>query len=96
MDENADDYTVTVHARFEMANLDELQGKMEDALKFYLLIATIYDDEHYCSESLLRAAKISERLARKAEALKMYSEILDKYKNSPAALESKERVGQLK
>jgi hypothetical protein len=37
------------------------------------LIATIYDDKYFCSESLLRAARISERLGRKADALKMYS-----------------------
>jgi TolA-binding protein len=96
LDDNADDYTITVHARFELANLEESQGSLDDALKLYLLIATIYDDEHYCSESLLRAAKIAEQLQRKADALKMYSEILDKYKNSPAAGYAKERVGLLK
>ena len=96
LDENADDYTVTVHARFEMANLDASQGNFDEALKFYLLVATIYDDDYYCSESLLRAAKIFERLQRKADALKMYSEILDKYKNSTAAIYAKERVRLLK
>ena len=96
LDENADDFTITAHARFEMANLLEAQGSLEDALKMYLLIATIYDDDYFCSESLLRAAKISEKLKRNADALKMYSEILDKYKKSTAALYAQGRVGHLK
>jgi tetratricopeptide (TPR) repeat protein len=96
LDENADDSTVTLRARFEIANLEASQGNFNEALKFYLLVATIYDDGYYCSESLLRAAKIFERLQRKADALKMYSEILDKYKNSTAALYAKGRIRLLK
>ena len=95
LDENADDATVTVHATFEMANLDASRGNLKDALKFYMLIATIYADDYYCSESLLRAARILERLQRKADALKMYSEILDKYKNSAAANSLKQREHSL-
>jgi tetratricopeptide (TPR) repeat protein len=96
LDENADDYTITVHARFEMANIDVSQGNFDDALKFYLLIATIYDDDYFCSESLWRAAQVLERLKRKDEALKLYAEILDKYKNSAAAKSAQERVNLLK
>jgi len=96
LDENADDYTVTVHARFEMARADEAQGNLDEALKYYLLVATIYDDEYFCSEALLKAAGISERLKRKDDALKMYAEILDKYKNSAAAKTAGERMGLLK
>ncbi len=96
LDENADDYTVMMHARFEMATLEASQGNFDDALKFYFLVAAIYDDGYYCSESLLRAARIFERLRRKADALKMYSEILDKYKNSTAARYAKERIRLLK
>ncbi len=96
LDENADDYTITAHARFEMANLNAVQGNFDDAVKFYLLIATIYDDDYYCSESLLRAAGIFEQLKRKDDALKLYAEILDKYKNSAAALPARERAGLLK
>jgi len=96
LDENADDYTITIHARFEMANVEASQGNFDDALKFYLLVAAIYDDAYYCSESLLRAAKIDEQLKRKEDALKMYAEILDKYKNSEAAVYAKGRVNLLK
>ena len=96
LDENADDPTITAHARFEMANVEASQGNFNEALKFYLLMATIYDDDYYCSESLLRAAKIFERFHRKADALKMYSEILDKYKNSAAARYAKGKTRLLK
>lgn len=96
LDENADDYTVTAHARFEMANIDASQGNFDEALKIYLLVATIYDDDYYCSESLLRSAGIFEHQGRKADALKMYSEILDKYKNSAAAKTAREKVTLLK
>jgi len=96
LDENADDYTITAHARFEMANIEASQGNYDGALKLYLLVATIYDDDYFCSESLLRAAKISEDLKRKEDALRMYSEILDKYKNTNAAIEAKARVPLLK
>ena len=85
-----------MHARFEIANTDASQGNLDEALKFYILVATIYEDGHYCPESLLRAAKIFERLQRKPDALKLYSEILDKYKNSTAAHEAQERVRLLK
>ena len=85
LDENAGDSTVTMHATFEMANIEASQGHLDDALKLYLLVAAIYNDGYYCSESLLRAAGIYERTQRHADALKMYSEILNKYKNSAAA-----------
>jgi len=96
LDENPDDYTITAHARFEMANTEASEGHFDEALKFYLLVATIYDDGYFCSQALLKAAQISERLQRKADALKMYDEILEKYKNSDAAQYATERVGLLK
>jgi len=96
LDENADDPTVTVHARFEMADLDVLQGNFEEALKIYLLVAAIYDDDYYCSQSLLKGGQIAERLGRKADAVKMYAEILDKYKKSAAGHDAAERLRLLK
>lgn len=96
LDENADDFTITLHARFEMAKVEAALGNLDNALKYYLLVATIYDDKYYCPESLLAAAKIAENQKHNAEALKMYSEILDKYKDSKAALEAKTRMELLK
>ncbi|MDE1920866.1 MAG: tetratricopeptide repeat protein [Candidatus Omnitrophica bacterium] len=96
LDENPDDYTVTAHAAFEMANADRAQGKLDEAAKYYLLVATVYDDDYYCPESLLRAAGIFERQKRRPDALKAYEEILDKYKNSRAASYARQRIGLLK
>jgi len=96
LDENEDDYTIAMHAQFEMANLKVAQGDLDDAVKYYILIATIYDDEHYCSESLLRAAKIFEQQKKNEDAIKMYSEILDKYKDTDAFSVAQERMKHLK
>ncbi|MBF0511626.1 MAG: tetratricopeptide repeat protein [Candidatus Omnitrophica bacterium] len=96
LEENADDYTLTVHARFEEARVDENQKDFNSALKLYLLIASIYDDDHYCSESLLGAAKIYERFTQKTNALKLYHEILERYKTTTAASVAAERVRSLK
>ena len=94
LDENADDFTVTVHARFELIS-DALQGNYNEAFKLSALISTIYNN-HICSESLLKAAKIFQHFGRKQEALKMYSEIINKYKNSLAASYAEKRIPDLK
>jgi tetratricopeptide (TPR) repeat protein len=96
LDENADDFTITAHARFETANVDVSQGNYDEALKFYLLIATIYEDDYYCPESLLRAGQVLEHLKRNGDAQKLYAEIQDKYKNSKEAVTARERAGLLK
>ncbi len=96
IDENADDHTITLRARYEMANIASAQNNPEEALKFYLLVGTIYDDDTYCPDSLLRAGKILETLNRKEEAVKLYQEIQDRYKDSPAAHECQERISASK
>ncbi len=95
IDENADDHTITLRSRFEIGNIAAVQKNFEEALKFYLLVGTIYDDDYYCPESLLRAAGILENLNRKGEALKIYQGILDKYKDRPVAAQAKERMAVL-
>jgi tetratricopeptide (TPR) repeat protein len=96
LDENPDDYSVTAHARFEIANAEYAQGNLEDALKTYMLIATIHDSDQFCSQSLLKAGQIAEKLKRRDDALKMYNEVLDKYKDMPSAVEAQERLNRLK
>jgi len=96
LDESPDDYTITAHARFEMANTEAAAGHMDEALKLYLLVATIYDNDQFCSQSLLQAAKISEKLKRKDDALKMYAEIISKYPSTKAADEAQKRISALK
>ena len=92
IDENPDDHTVTLRARFELGNIANEQKNLDDALKFYLLVGTIYEDDDYVPQSLLRAAGVLESLSRKDEALKLYKEILAKYKDSPVAASAQERM----
>ena len=92
IDENPDDHTVTLRARFEIGNIAAEQKNFEEALKFYLLVGTIYDDDYYCPESSLRAGNILENLNRKDSALRLYFEVVEKYKGSPAAIQAKERI----
>lgn len=92
IDADADDHTVTIQARFELGNIASIQKNDEEALKFYLLIGTIYEDEQYCPESLWRAAEIFDRQKRAPEAAKLYQAILEKYPNSPAAAKVKEKA----
>jgi tetratricopeptide (TPR) repeat protein len=96
IDENPDDHTITLRARYEIANIANTQQKYEEALKFYLLVGTIYEDDIYCPESMLRAGAILENLNRKDEAKKLYEEILQKYKETPAANQAKEKIAAIK
>ncbi len=96
LEETPEDHTVTLRARFETANIAVLQKNTDEAVKFYLLVATIYEDDEYCPESLLRAGGILENLGRFDEARKGYEEILEKYKDSPSATQAKERIAALR
>lgn len=95
VDENIEDHTIALRGRYELGNVASSQKNFEEALKFYLLVATIYEDPQYCPESLLRAGSILEQLNRGPEALKSYSEIVEKYKDSPQAGPAKERIAVL-
>lgn len=86
IDKNPDDFTVTLRARFELAKIADEQKNPEEALKFYLLIGTIYEDNEYVPESLLRAAKILDSLNRKEESLKIYQDIVAEYPDSSQAV----------
>lgn len=96
LDESSDDYTVTLRARFELANIADEQKKSEESLKLYLLIGTIYEDNEYVPESLFRAAKILDNLNRKEEALKIYQEIVAEHPNSSQAVLIKAKIPGVK
>ncbi len=96
LDENPDDHTIALRARFELGNIAAAQNNAEEALKFYLLIGTIYDDSYYSSESLFRAGQALEKLNRKEEAVDLYNQILTEYKDSAAAATAVEKIKALK
>ena len=90
--ENVDDNTITMKARFELANVKKLSGNLEEAIKFYLLVAVLYDDNLYCPKALYSAGEVFEMLKSNGEALKVYQEILDKYENSDFYSKAEERI----
>ncbi len=92
LEDNPDDTTISLRARFELANIANTQKDFAEALKLYLLIATIYEDEQYGPESLFKAGLIMENQNRPQEALKLYAEILGKYQQSPLASQAQERI----
>lgn len=81
--EYPEDNTVTMRARFELADLKKRTGSLNEACRFYMLVAILYQDSHYCPEALYRAGEIFEELNKHREARKAYQEIVDQYKISP-------------
>ncbi|MFC1576884.1 tetratricopeptide repeat protein [Candidatus Omnitrophota bacterium] len=93
--ESPEDNTITMRARFELANMERLKKDHEAASKMYMLVTILYKDDHYCPESLFRAGESFEMLGRNEEALKVFQEIVDKYLESHRYEDAKERVEAL-
>ncbi len=90
-----DDHTVSMRARFELGSLEQTTGRLEEAARFYMLVAVLYQDEYYVPESLLRAGEIFEQLDRLEEARKTYQEIIKNYAGSHAGEKAKQRIEAL-
>ncbi len=93
--EYPDDATITMRARFEIANLEAERGNIEEAYKFYMLVAVLYNDDVYCPEALFRAGRIFEQLKKREDAIKVYKEIVDVYSQSDLAAEARQRLKSL-
>ncbi len=91
----AEDTTIAMRARFEIANVEHMKGNPEEATKYYMLVAVLYGDEYYCPESLFRAGEIFEQLQKNDEALKVFTEILSMYEKSHVAEQAKGKVKSL-
>jgi tetratricopeptide (TPR) repeat protein len=96
IEENPADNALTIRARFELANAANVQNNPEEALKFYLLVGTIYQNDEYCPQALKEAATILENLKRNPEAVKIYQQILQQYPDSPEAQVAQERLKVVK
>lgn len=92
IDENLQDNSITMRARFELAGIEELKGNLDEAYKLYMLVAILYNNEFYCAESLFKAGEIAIKLGRRDEAMKQYKEIVDKYPSSRVAKRAEERL----
>ncbi len=92
IEENPEDNTITLRARFELGNVAGAVADWQSALKFFMLIVTIYDDDYYVPESLVRAGWALENLNRQTEALKIYQEVTEKYKDTAQSAQAQERT----
>ena len=90
--DHADDATITMRARFELGNIEKLKNNLEEAAKFYMVVAVLYEDSFYCPESLYRAGMIFEQLQKKDEALKVYEEITKRYQHSHVFEKAQQRL----
>ena len=93
--ENPDDNTITMKARFELASTERLNGNLEQASKMYLLVGVLYDDPKYCSSALYAAGELFEEMGSKKEAVKVYSEVVEKYVDSEFYSKAQERLKAL-
>jgi TolA-binding protein len=91
MTESPEDNTVTMRARFEIADAQRLKGNLEEAYKTYMLVAILYDNEQYTSEALFQAGEIFTKLGKNDEAKKAYQEVVNSTRK-PSAEKAKEKL----
>ncbi|HLF18399.1 MAG TPA: tetratricopeptide repeat protein [Candidatus Omnitrophota bacterium] len=89
---NPQDNTVSIHARFQLGELEELQGNLEAAVKYYLLVAVLYDDEQLVPKALYKAGELLEKQNKQREALKTYEELVERFQNNELAQKAGERI----
>ncbi|MGE0268743.1 MAG: tetratricopeptide repeat protein [Candidatus Omnitrophota bacterium] len=89
------DGTITLKGRFEMGNLLARQGKLEEAAKFYMLVAVLYNEPYYCPESLYQAGLIFEKTNKLNDARNVYQEIIQLYTGSHRFEEAQKRLAVL-
>ena len=92
---NSADHTTTIQARFELATIKELEGKLDEAVKLYLLVAVLYKDEKFCAEALFKAGEIFEKQGNQQKALKTYQELMEKYPSNQYYEETQKKIEQL-
>jgi tetratricopeptide (TPR) repeat protein len=95
VESNPQDEVVSLHARFHLGEIEEAQGNLDAAIKYYLLVAVLYDDQQYVPQALFRAGELLEKLQKPAEALKAYGELKERYKNNELAKSAEERIAQI-
>ncbi len=92
LDQYRNDTFITLRAKFEAARLEENQGNFEQAAKLYMFTAVLYKDEEIVPEALYRAGQVFEKLDKRIDAIKAYSEILQDYSSSYYVQKEQERI----
>jgi tetratricopeptide (TPR) repeat protein len=95
IEEQPDNHSLLMKARFALGELEELAGETEEAIKYYMLVAVLYQSDDYAPRALGRAALLLESLGRTAEALRNYEEIISAYPEGAEAVKAHERIQAL-
>ena len=90
--ENSQNHKIAMKARFTMGELESQTQNLNEAVKYFMLVAVLYNDKHYSPLALWQAGKIYESLNETNRALQTYKEIIEKYKKSPYAAQAAEKV----
>jgi TolA-binding protein len=66
-----------------MGRCAELQGDREGAVRAYLAVSILYDDEQLVSAALDKAATLLELSGRQSESRATATELVSRYPNTP-------------
>lgn len=95
MESNPEDYAAAIKAKMAMADIETTLGQIEEAIKYYMLVAVLYKDEEYTPLALFKAAELMEKSQRPTEALSAYQEIISQYPQSPLKDQSLTKIQSL-
>jgi len=90
--QNSDDPTVMLRARFEIGNLEAARNNPKGAVKFFMLVAALYEDSLYCPQALWKAGQIFEQLGNPKEALNVYQELVQRFSQHELSAPAQERI----
>jgi len=92
VENNPQDEAISLHARYHLGEIEEAQGNIDAAIKYYLLVAVLYDDQQYVPKALFKAGELLEKQQKPTEALKAYGELRERFKNNELAKSADERI----
>ncbi|MFC1510367.1 tetratricopeptide repeat protein [Candidatus Omnitrophota bacterium] len=87
-----DNHGLLIEARMKLAQIEEVGGNLEQAIKDYMLVAILYDDPTLVPQALMKAGNLFEKLEKFPEALSAYQEIGERFK---ASAENQEAVKKI-
>ncbi len=83
---------VLERARFELARLDSLTGRVDEAVAQCGAIVADFPDGHYPAAALLLAGDVLAGTGRRDEALQWWQRLLDQYPDAIEAEDARERI----
>jgi tetratricopeptide (TPR) repeat protein len=80
---------IDIRARsyYGLGRAAEMRGDWEEASRYYLGVAVLFDNENLVPEALFRAAEAFDKIGKQAERAKTLEELRERYPGSPWATE---------